>query len=132
MRTTKSQIEDLIVDLNDQWNRASLKMDTKKLALLYSDDCIFHFPNGTIEDKEWVMNLLSSGDVSFESIENQDVRLRVYGATVLWTSKTALAETYKGQHSRGEYLWLRLWRHTGRQWRIVAFQSTPCTPLKAS
>lgn len=126
MRTTKAKVENQIVNLNNQWNRASLKMDIKTLALLYSDDCVFHFPNGTIEDKKWVMNLLSSGEVSFEKIKNHDVRLRVYGATVLWTSKTALTETYKGQHSQGEYLWLRLWRHSGRRWQIVAFQSTPC------
>jgi ketosteroid isomerase-like protein len=120
-----SDIEKQILEQTNRWNDASLRTDLKVIDLLYSDDCIFHFPNGQSENKTWVMNLLSSGNVKFESIDNENVRIRVYGDAVLWTSRTSLIETYNNQRSSGQYLWLRLWTRERDRWRIVAFQSTP-------
>jgi hypothetical protein len=117
--------EKRILDLTEKWNHASLQMDLRSIGSLYSDDCIFHFPNGQATNKQWVMQLLASGNVKFESINNEDVRLRLYEGAVLWTSKTTLLETYNNQRSKGQYLWLRLWVHSNDTWQIVAFQSTP-------
>ncbi len=125
MPTDPSSTEKQIVEQTRRWNDASLKMDLRVIDSLYSDDCIFHFPNGQSENKTWVMNLLSSGNVTFESISNENVRIRVYGNAVLWTSRTTLTETYNKQRSTGQYLWLRLWSRANDEWRIVAFQSTP-------
>jgi ketosteroid isomerase-like protein len=113
-----------ITDLNNAWNQASLRMDVATLNSLYSDDCIFHFQNGQTTDKAWVMNLLSSGAVQFESIANEDVRIRVYENSALWTSKTTVTEVYNGKKTQGDYLWLRLWSNAKGKWQIVAFQST--------
>jgi len=112
-------------EMTEKWNQASLKMDIPTIASLYSDECIFHFPNGQATNKEWVMKLLSSGNVAFESIDNDDVRVRAYGHAVLWTSKTTLVEIYNKQRTKGRYLWLRLWVRSNDSWQIVAFQSTP-------
>jgi ketosteroid isomerase-like protein len=113
-----------IADLNNTWNQASLRMDVAALDSLYSDDCIFHFQNGQAADKKWVMHLLSSGSVAFESIRNDNVRIRVYERAALWTSRTSVTEVYNDQRTQGEYLWLRVWSHAKDGWKIVAFQST--------
>jgi ketosteroid isomerase-like protein len=125
MLTDPSDIEKQIAEQTRKWNNASLSMDLKVIDSLYSDDCIFHFPNGQSQNKAWVMKLLSSGNVKFESISNENVRIRVYGHAVLWTSQTTLTETYNNQRSTGQYLWLRLWSRVKDEWQIVAFQSTP-------
>lgn len=113
-----------VTDLNNAWNQASLRMDVSTLNSLYSDDCIFQFQNGQATDKAWVMNLLSSGAVRFESIANNNVRIRVYENCALWTSKTTVTEVYNGKATQGDYLWLRLWSNAKGKWQIVAFQST--------
>ena len=122
---TSQGAEKDILELTKKWNDSSLRMDITTIGSLYSDDCIFHFPNGQTADKQWVMKLLGSGNVAFESIRNDDVRVRTYESTVLWTSRTSLTETYNGQRSQGQYLWLRLWARSGSGWQIAAFQSTP-------
>jgi ketosteroid isomerase-like protein len=118
-------IDNQIRELTKKWNQASFEMDILEIASLYSDQCIFHFPNGQATDKEWVIKLLSSGNVTFESIQNEDIRIRAYGDAVLWTSRTSVIETYNKQRSQGQYLWLRLWAPHDDSWQIVAFQSTP-------
>ena len=121
---TNQAAEQQIRDLTRKWNEASLGMDLKAIDSLYSNDCIFQFQNGQLADKKWVMNLLASGSIKFESIDNEDERIRIYGNAALWTSRTALVETYNNARPPGKYLWLRLWSFSEGKWQIVAFQST--------
>jgi hypothetical protein len=122
--STKASIRNAILRLNQRWIAASLKMDLHFIDSFYAPDCIFHFQNGQVTDKRWVMNLLASGDVKFESIVNREIQLRIFGNTVVWAAKADLTESYQGARTTSNNLWLRLFVRSGKTWKAVAFQST--------
>lgn len=71
------------------------------------------------------LDLVGSGQLVFESVQQVDARVRCYDRTAVVTGETRMRGQYGGQpfgsHSRYTHVYLRDWDG----WRLVTAQGTP-------
>src|SRR6201985_2057101 len=71
--------EQVIRKLDNERIQAQIHADVAALERIYADDFIGVGPSGTVRTKPQVISDFTSGDLRFQSITTDDVRVRVYG-----------------------------------------------------
>ena len=72
-------VEQVIRKLDNERIQAQIHADAASLERIYADDFIGVGPSGTVRTKPQVISDFRSGDLRFQSITTDDVRVRVYG-----------------------------------------------------
>src|ERR1041384_8659576 len=78
-RDHRSSVEQVIRKLDNERIQAQIHADAAALKRIYADDFIGVGPSGTLRTKQQVISDFTSGDLRFQSITTDDVRVRVYG-----------------------------------------------------
>ncbi len=100
---------------------AVIKGDAKEVDRLTSDDYVHTTPHGKIYGKKQILMGMADGRLTFEKIDDSDVKVAIYGDTAVVTGESKM----KGKsRSRGDfhedYRWTRIYiRHDGK-WQTVA------------
>ncbi len=89
-----------------------------------ADDIISVDPMGVVTDKSQDKQAFSSGDVKLQSIDESDVKVRVYGNTAVAVGAQDVKGTYKGQDISGKYRFTDVWVKRSGKWQIVSSQVT--------
>jgi len=79
IRDPKRIVEQVIRKLDNERIQAQIHADAAALERIYADDFIGVGPSGTVRTKPQVISDFTSGDLRFQSITTDDVRVRVYG-----------------------------------------------------
>jgi ketosteroid isomerase-like protein len=119
------QIKAEILQVEDIRNKAMLDHDTAVLSRMYSDDLSWSNPSGEVLTKTQVLADLVSGKQKFFNISHDDIRLHVYGLTVIADGRSTSTLSYKGKVSQGiarRFLNVYVKRHG--QWLLVAHSQT--------
>ncbi len=119
-------VEQQIKTINDQGKQAALKGDAAYLEKYYADDFVgIAGTTGKLITKPEAIERRKSGKVKYESIDERDVRVRVYGNTAILNSAATVKATSDGKPISGDYrgTWVYVKQHG--QWKIVSGQSTP-------
>jgi ketosteroid isomerase-like protein len=105
--------------------QAVSRRDEATLKRLLADDYIFTHSTGDVEDKaQRIARIMENKLPTIESSSRDDVKYRVYGDTVVITSRTSQKSELNGI-SRGIQLrGIVVWVKQQGQWRLVAQQST--------
>lgn len=86
---TKAETE--VLKVNKEYDVAVVKLDAAALERILADDYMYTDTDGSISNKMQEIQLIKSGDITFESGISDDVKVRVYGNTATvtgrWTSK---------------------------------------------
>lgn len=95
--------EQEVETLEQLWINAFVQKDTKALNEILADDFVFTDPNGLLKTKKQWLSELSSGVLSVESLNIDDIRVKVSGnvasAEVLLSMKAKSVEGgYDGQY----------------------------------
>ena len=85
VRDPKSIVEQLIGQLDNERIQAQIHADVAALERIYAEDFIGVGPSGTVRTKPQVISDFTSGDLRFQSITTDDVRVRVYGNAAVET-----------------------------------------------
>lgn len=119
-----NKLEQAITKLEAEWVDALIKVDTAALERLYSDQLTYTHSSGTTDTKaEYIANL-KTGRTKYESLVREDVKVRIFGNTVLHTSKTNYKLVNNGQPQSFSVKMLHVWVKEGKSWRLVAHQTT--------
>jgi ketosteroid isomerase-like protein len=110
--------------LNEESGTAQVRRDIAALDRLLADDFLLTRAGGVTADKAQNLAELASGDVSFTSYENDDVRVRLYGDAAVVTGQVKTNGTYKGQDFSGRFRYTKVFVRRDRQWQIVAWHAT--------
>jgi ketosteroid isomerase-like protein len=110
--------------LNQESGDAQVRRDIAALDGLLADDFIVTRAGGVTADKAQNLAEIESGDVSFTSYENDDVRVGLYGDAAVVTGQVKTSGTYKGQDFSGRFRYTKVFVRRDRQWRIVAWHAT--------
>jgi ketosteroid isomerase-like protein len=113
-----------------EYREALTKRDTAKLERIWADDYTFVNGRGMLLTKAERLQNIKSGATQFDSIEDKDRKVRLYGDTALITGKVTLKARYSGQEASGDYRYLNVWVKRGGKWQLVANQITPITKSK--
>src|ERR1044072_10014092 len=100
IRDSKRSVEQVIRKLDNQRIQAQIHADAAALQRIYADDFIGVGPSGTVRNKAQVISDFTSGDLKFQSITTEEVRVRVYENTAVETGVSTMVGRDNGKTVR--------------------------------
>jgi ketosteroid isomerase-like protein len=120
IRDPKRIVEQVIRKLDNERIQAQIHADAAALERIYADDFIGVGPSGTVRTKPQVISDFTSGDLKFQSITTDDVRVRVYGNAAVETGRSTMDGQDKGKAVPHDTRFTRVWIKQQGRWRLVA------------
>lgn len=117
-------VEQTLIQLEQDWNRAMLAKDYKTVEKIVADDWTGIDFRGMTITKEESLQELKSGESSNQSVELGDMKVKVYGNVAVVVGSDTEKSTYHGKDSSGNYAWMDVFVKRGGRWQAVASQST--------
>lgn len=111
-------------ELENELVGAVLRRDSSALRRILSDDLTFVTPFGDLFDKEAVADIGANEDLVNDSIEIEDVRVRVYGEAAVVTGRATLKARVRDLDLSGQYRYVRVYARQDGRWQVVAYQAT--------
>ena len=108
----------------DTFNRALKEPDYAALEGLYAGDYMLVRPDGSVLNKQEVLQDLRSGGLRFHSIDLRQTEVRIYGATALLTAECQAVSSRSGMESRSHFRLIAVYVQQGQSIKLVHFQST--------
>lgn len=90
-------MEEELLKLEKGFAEAIVKNDLERLGRIVADDWIIVDPNGEIVDRARFFEVIKSGSLTHETMESEDLRVRVYGDSAVVTAVTRTKGTFMGQ-----------------------------------
>jgi ketosteroid isomerase-like protein len=133
-QTTKDSggsVELHIKTLHEQSRQAVLKGDADFLEKYLTDDYLGIGSDGRLITKDQDLQMLESGAIKYEAIDERDVKVRVYGDTAIVSALASVKLTVDGKPIRGDHRATFVWVKQEGNWKEASFQATriaPATP----
>ena len=121
---SESGVEQSIRQLESGRVRALLGGDTAFIERNYADDYMTTGANGLVRNRSEVIADMKSGAIKWDSMTHDDVKLRVYGNTVIVTGLDIGKGVDRGQDSSGQRRFTRVWVKQSGRWQLVANHTT--------
>jgi hypothetical protein len=116
--------EEILSIHTDTFNRALGEQDYIALEGLYADDYMLVRPDGSVLNKQGVLQDLRSGGLRFHSIELDQPEVRMYRATAVLTAESRAVSSRNGVESRSHFRLIAGYVQQGQSIKLVHFQST--------
>ena len=116
----RSSIEQAIRQLDNERIQAQIGADAVALNRIYADDFIGVGPSGTVRTKPQVISDFTSGDLKFQSITTDEVKVRIYENTAVETGLSTMVGQDKGKAVPRDTRFTRVWVKQQGRWRLVA------------
>lgn len=107
--------------LADTWTNAELRGDTVFLDNILADDFVGIGPLGFMLTKQEWLARHQSGDLKYESIGLDEVKVRVYNDAAILTGRQAQNAAYRGNSIPGQFRITLVFVQQG-QWRLANLQ----------
>lgn len=122
--TQGGNAEQQIKKLTDELRVAQLKADTNTVEKLYAEDYTAIRGDGTLQTKAQEIESLKSKMLTYEKIDVQDLKIRVYGNTAVATNLVFSKGITNGKPRNINIRSTRIWVKRNGNWKSVAYQST--------
>ena len=119
-RDSKRSAEHAIRQVDHERIQAQIGADAVALDRIYADDFIGIGASGTVRTKAQVIADFTSGDLKFQSITTEDVRVRVYGNTAVETGRSKMIGQDRGKAVPRDNRFTRVWIKQVGRWRLVS------------
>src|SRR5271154_442520 len=116
--------EEILRIHTDIFNRALKEQDYVALEGLYAGDYMLVRPDGSVLNRQEVLQDLRSGGLRFHSIELSQAEVRMYGATAILTAESQAVSSRNGMESRSHFRLIAVYAQQGHSIKLVHFQST--------
>jgi len=127
--TAKTQMSAITVDdvasAHTRWWNALLAGDVAALDTLLADDLTFHSPFGTVNTKVGFVGNLRSGQLSYNSIKDEEPVIRLHGQAAIVTGRADIEYQWEGKVALERLLYTAVYGWTAPHWHMLAWQSTP-------
>jgi hypothetical protein len=116
--------EEILSIHTDIFNRALMEQDYAALEGLYAGDYVLVRPDGSVLNKQEVMQDLRCGGLRFHSIELGQTEVRMYGSTAVLTAESQALSSRQGTESRSHFRLIAVYVQQEQSIKLVHFQST--------
>jgi len=116
--------EEILSIHTDVFNRALKEQDYAALEGLYAGDYMLVRPDGSVLNRQDVLQDLQSGGLRFRSIELGQTEVRMYGSTAVLTAEAQAVSSRHGVESRSHFRLIAVYVQQGQSIKLVHFQST--------
>jgi hypothetical protein len=117
-------IKKQILHIEEIQVQAVMKGDAEVLDRIYADDFAYTNQFGELIPRAQVLAGFRSGKARLFSMKHDDIRIRVYGNTVVFTFRSIGAFHYKGKVSEGPRRITNVYVKLGGRWQLVSHQAT--------
>ena len=121
-RDLRRSVGQAIRQVDHERVQAQIGADAAALNRIYADDFIGTGPSGAVRTKAQVIADFTSGDLKFQSITTDDVRVRVYGNTAVETGRSTMIGQDRGKTVPRDNRFTRVWIKQVGRWRNCAEQ----------
>jgi ketosteroid isomerase-like protein len=119
------KINDELQKLEKEWTQAIVKNDAEAIGRFMSADWVIIGPEGNVIEKARFLAVIKTGDLTHQSMELEDLRVRVYGDTAIITAQARSKGEYQGRsfstHERSTSVYVK----KDGLWLCVLTQLTP-------
>ena len=122
-------VELQIKTLHEQSRQAALKGDAGFLEKYLTDDYLGIGDDGRPITKDQNLQMLKSGAIKYEAIDERDVKVRVYGDTAIVSALASVKLTVDGKSIRGDHRATFVWVKQEGNWKEASFQATRIAPV---
>jgi ketosteroid isomerase-like protein len=119
-RDLRRSVGQAIRQVDHERVQAEIGADAAALNRIYADDFIGIGPSGAVRTKAQVIADFTSGDLKFQSITTDDVRVRVYGNTAVETGRSTMIGQDRGKAVPRDNRFTRVWIKQFGRWRLVS------------
>src|SRR5689334_1097717 len=119
-REHRATVAQVIRHLDRERIQAQISADRAALDRIYADDFIGIGPSGTVRTKPQVLSDFTSGTLKFQSIDIDDVQVRIYGNTAVETGRSTMHGQDKNKTVPVDNRFTRVWVKQSGRWRLVA------------
>ena len=116
----QTSVEEVIRKLDNERIQAQIHADATVLDRIYAEDFIGVGPSGTVRTKPQVISDFTSGELKFQSITTDEVKVRVYENTAVETGLSTMLGQDKDKAVPRETRFTRVWVKQKGRWRLVA------------
>ncbi|HWH90618.1 MAG TPA: nuclear transport factor 2 family protein [Candidatus Binatia bacterium] len=120
-------MEEELLKLEKQFAAAISKNDPEAIERLVTDDWIIINADGGIIDRERFFEVIKSGTLTHETMESDDMRVRVYGDSAVVSALTRSKGKFMGQEFTTQERSTDVFVKRDGQWRCVLTQLSPFT-----
>jgi ketosteroid isomerase-like protein len=113
-----------ITDLEQRRAAAVVHRDIGLLDTMTAPDSVRILPTGTLETKSQLLSELKSGELTYDSINVDELSVKLYGNTAVVTGRSEFRGQMKGKPFRGHCRFSRVWVKSGSGWQEILFQLT--------
>jgi ketosteroid isomerase-like protein len=106
------------------FNRALQQQDYETLETIYSDRYMLVRADGSVLNKEQVLNDLREQGLTFNAIDLDDVVVRVLGSAAILTAESRTLSSRNGKRSQTHFRLVAVYAQEADAIRLVHFQST--------
>ena len=119
--------QQIIIELEQEWNRAFYRTDVKFLESVLADEFVATYDDGTTGDKKKELALSAAFNQQVESAIQDDFTVRVYRDTaVVWFTLNVVG-IKQGQRAELHLRYTDVWVMRDGRWQCVSSQSTRIT-----
>jgi ketosteroid isomerase-like protein len=122
-----SEMQEEIMKLEDEFGQAMIKNDAEAIGRFLADDWIIIDPDGGTIDRSRFLDVIKSGALSHETMNSEDVRVRIYGDTAMVTALTTTKGKYMGQEFTTQERATDVFVKQNGRWQCVLTQLTRFT-----
>lgn len=118
-------VERELTELENKIAQAIVMGDAEFVERVFGDDFFYTGVRGETKTKQDILTEIKSGELKFELLKFDDLKVRLYGQAAVVTG----AATTKGRSPAGEisgrFRYTRVYVKRQGQWQLVTFQGTP-------
>src|SRR6202023_2691233 len=116
--------EEILNIHTDTFNRALKEQDYAALEGLYASDYMLVRPDGSVLNKQEVLQGLRDGGLRFHSIELSQTEVRMYESTAVLTAECQAFSSRCGVESHSHFRLTAVHVQQGQSIKLAHFQST--------
>jgi ketosteroid isomerase-like protein len=90
----RDKIEDELITVANEWDRAMVQNDADAIARYMADDWIIVGADGSMSDKATFLELVKSGALTHNVMKSDEFRIRIYGDTAVLLARGVSAGRY--------------------------------------
>jgi ketosteroid isomerase-like protein len=98
-------------------------------AVLADDFMLIDVMSGSEIPKSALLDVMTSGQLKFQSIDRVEFRVRTYGTVAVITGRTEMNGLFDGQPFETSSRYTHVFVEHGGRWRMVAAQGTQIAPV---
>jgi ketosteroid isomerase-like protein len=119
-----SSIENAILKVEHQRDEAIQSRDMAVLDRIQSDDLSFVNTRGQVLNKAQYMAEIQSGELKFQSFQQDDYRFHIFGDIVVLTGRSSGVVEYHGKLNKTPRRFTIVYVKRNGEWKFVSYQAT--------